>query len=129
MMNNESTVWIPLDYFGLLKFSGPDAATYLQGQVSCDVNQVSPTESCLGAYCNQQGQVIAYVGMTGLATGPHLHYEFRVNNVHHNPLTVKLPTALPLKKVELNIFRTKRDELQTLLDNETLQLAAKTNDE
>jgi murein DD-endopeptidase MepM/ murein hydrolase activator NlpD len=44
----------------------------------------------------QQGQIVAYVGMTGLATGPHLHYEFRVNGVHRNPLTVELPKALKL---------------------------------
>jgi murein DD-endopeptidase MepM/ murein hydrolase activator NlpD len=44
----------------------------------------------------RQGDVIGYVGMTGLATGPHLHYEFRVNGVHRNPLTVKLPKAQPI---------------------------------
>ena len=43
-----------------------------------------------------QGDVIAYVGMTGLATGPHLHYEYRVNGVHKNPQTVELPGAAPI---------------------------------
>lgn len=44
----------------------------------------------------KQGQVIGYVGQTGLASGPHLHYEFRVNGEQRNPLALKLPTATPL---------------------------------
>lgn len=44
-----------------------------------------------------QGQTIGYVGKTGLATAPHLHYEYRLNGVHRNPRTVKLPQADPIK--------------------------------
>lgn len=53
----------------------------------------------------RQGQVIGYVGMTGLATGPHLHYEFLVNGVHRNPVTVKLPTAEPIAEKYRTAFR------------------------
>jgi murein DD-endopeptidase MepM/ murein hydrolase activator NlpD len=46
----------------------------------------------------KQGQVIGYVGATGLASGPHLHYEFRVDGVHRNPLTVKIPSSNPIEQ-------------------------------
>jgi murein DD-endopeptidase MepM/ murein hydrolase activator NlpD len=53
----------------------------------------------------QQGDVIGYVGMTGLATGPHLHYEYLTNGVHRNPQTVQLPGAEPLRAAALQRFR------------------------
>ena len=52
----------------------------------------------------KQGQVIGYVGMTGLAEAPHLHYEFLVNGVHRNPRTVKLPQAKPIAQSERPLF-------------------------
>jgi hypothetical protein len=52
-----------------------------------------------------QGTVIGYVGMTGLATGPHLHYEFRINGVHRNPLSVTMPPPEPLRGTALAQFR------------------------
>ncbi len=52
-----------------------------------------------------QGTVIGYVGSTGMSTGPHLHYQFRVNGEHRNPLSVTMPPPEPLKGAELAAFR------------------------
>ena len=55
----------------------------------------------------KQGDIIGYVGSTGLATGPHLHYEFRIGGVHKNPITVALPKSAPIpKKYKLQFQQT-----------------------
>lgn len=74
----------------------------------------------------KQGQTIGYIGSSGLASGPHLHYEFRVNGVHKNPLKVQLPHAEPISKAQLARFRLHTDKYLTQLAtfSESYQLAA-----
>ncbi len=71
----------------------------------------------------QQGQIIGYVGSTGLATGPHLHYEFYVNGSVRNPVTVDLPNGDPLSAEELGQFKSATANLIKLLDNPAVQYA------
>ncbi|MCY7354098.1 MAG: peptidoglycan DD-metalloendopeptidase family protein [Lysobacter sp.] len=80
-----------------------------------------------------QGTVIGYVGSTGMSTGPHLHYEFRINGVHRNPLSITMPPPEPLGGKQLANFRTETSRalakirtVESLIYAEPRQLAAVT---
>ena len=64
-----------------------------------------------------QGQTIGYVGDSGLATAPHLHYEFKIGNKRSDPLKVSLPSALPLNKALINDFQELKSSYLESADN------------
>jgi murein DD-endopeptidase MepM/ murein hydrolase activator NlpD len=97
---------------GRVSFAGPRGG-YGNAVVLAHTNSVSTLYGHMSRFAKhmrvgthvQQGDVIGYVGMSGLATGPHLHYEYLVNGVHRNPQTVHLAGAEPLQREALQRFR------------------------
>ncbi|WP_287178821.1 M23 family metallopeptidase [Mesorhizobium sp.] len=75
----------------------------------------------------RQGQTIGFLGQTGLATGPHLHYELIVNGTKVDPMRVRLPVGKVLKGDDLVAFKRERGRIDDLLkqeDNDSLKVAS-----
>lgn len=71
-----------------------------------------------------QGRVIGYVGMSGLATAPHLHYEFHIGGKVVNPVTVAMPRANPIDRKELAQFKSETAVYLAALDSDGTQRTA-----
>ena len=73
----------------------------------------------LGSYV-KMNQVIGYIGSSGMSTGPHVHYEYRINHHYKNPMTVKLPNAAPIPKSERTAFQAyAAKEIKILINSDT----------
>jgi len=104
---------------GVVEFAGRDHNGYGNLVVLRHQSKTTTWYGHLSGFANgirkglrvAQSEVIGYVGATGLATGPHLHYEFRVNDVHQNPLRVVVPAAPPISPEQMPAFEAAAEPL------------------
>ena len=73
----------------------------------------------------RQGQVIGYLGNSGLSTGPHLHYEVMVNDNYVDPLSIKLPSNKELDRAQMAEFKRERERIDDLLKQTVVTSSAR----
>lgn len=98
-------------YGNYLRIKHNDKYSSAYGHISRFASNVSPGRKV------KQGQIVAYVGSTGMATGPHLHYEIMVNNTQVNPSNVKFKAGNILGGKEMASFRKNMNQIQAQLQN------------
>jgi murein DD-endopeptidase MepM/ murein hydrolase activator NlpD len=96
-------------YGKVVELTHPGGVRTVYGHLSAFARGLRPGQSVA------QGQLIGKVGMTGLATGPHLHYEFLLNGVHKDPQKVPLPKAEPVPASERAAFEAHAASLSARL--------------
>ncbi|HUS97853.1 MAG TPA: M23 family metallopeptidase, partial [Hyphomicrobiaceae bacterium] len=73
----------------------------------------------------RQGQVIGYIGSTGLSTGPHLHYEVLINKLHVDPLKIKVPRDRRLTGEQLTAFQAEKQRINSLMRRPPVKTASR----
>ena len=113
-----------ISYYGMKNGYGRVAMVKHSGGVETLYGHMSRFRSDLHEGSRvRMGQVIGYVGMSGLATAPHLHYEFRIDGIHKDPMTVPLPRANPVEPRVMAQFRAQAAPMLAALQSANLRLA------
>ncbi len=93
---------------------------HTNGYVTTYSHQTAIAKGMIAGKRVRLGQIIGYVGSTGYSTGPHLHYEVKVNGNRVDPMRIRLPQGKVLKDTELAAFEAERDRINALVNGEEL---------